>query len=72
MSVIRVGSTSDYASNWDSIFGGSPRKKKTSRKKTVRKKSAKKKASKKASKKAMSLRGGKKKSRAGKKKTKRR
>lgn len=41
MSVIRVGSTSTYAQNWDAIFGGKKAVKKAA------KKSAKKKAKKK-------------------------
>jgi hypothetical protein len=41
MSVIRVGSTSTYAQNWDAIFGGKKAAKK------VAKKAAKKKAKKK-------------------------
>lgn len=39
MSVIRVGSTSTYAQNWDAIFGG---KKAKAKKKTAKKKAKKK------------------------------
>lgn len=47
MSVVRVGSTSTYAQNWDTIFGG-----KKAAKTVVKKPKAAKKAGKKAGKKA--------------------
>ena len=46
MSVIRVGSTSTYARNWDAIFGGKKAAKKAAKKKAAKKKAAKKKAKK--------------------------
>ena len=46
MSVIRVGSTTTYAQNWDAIFGGKKAAKKAAKKKAAKKKAAKKKAKK--------------------------
>jgi|688.fasta_scaffold32514_4 hypothetical protein len=43
MSVIRVGSTTTYAQNWDAIFGGKKAAKKAA-KKAVKKKAKKKRA----------------------------
>ncbi len=43
MSVIRVGSTSTYAQNWDAIFGGKKAVKKAAKKPKAVKKAAKKK-----------------------------
>lgn len=42
MSVIRVGSTSTYAQNWDAIFGGKKATKTKAKKKTAKKKAKKK------------------------------
>jgi RNA-splicing ligase RtcB len=54
MSIVRVGTTKQYADNWDNIFGGASRA--TTRKKaakaTLKKKSAKKKIAAKPGKKA--------------------
>ena len=46
MSVVRVGSTSTYAQNWDTIFGGKKAAKKTAKKPKPAKRSAKKSAKK--------------------------